>query len=417
MRHNLEGSKVIQYLGTILLASILLLSSVAATPPTAVYSKSVSEAAISRHIVAQSNPQLSDDEKIKAAIDAYFTTRYEGQKLLATQDFSSLLEDNTLAWVQKEKDKREIELYLASLFDLKYVSYNYTLDYDSIKIKNNKATVQLRESHTVVFEALAPNDSELFNLQHVFTLHNKKGQWVIYKDEYQDELSEEMTQLSKAEIEKIVDQNYIEDLNRLSQESDITSPAVITPSLTTHAYSAAQANAYADAHVTSTCYPNYGCNYNTAYYKTEPNNDCANFVSQALYAGEGKSPPDTSGMAGSGRGYYTDWYYVFNNPPGTQNGSGSSPWIQVRPQYDFIRLNSSHVGPYGIVTGFASVTAGDPVYISQSSSFDHEGIIISKGSTLSGTTIDAHTNDRRHYPLSNWATYSPVYIHIQGWQN
>src|SRR5260221_9280893 len=144
MKHNLKGNKVIQYLGTALLASIILLSSVAAAPTTTVNSKSVSEAAISKYLVAQANPQLSDEEKIKAAIDAYFTTRYEGQKLLVAQDFSSLLEDNTLAWVGKEKDRREIEIYMATLTGLKYQSYKYTLDYGSIEIKDNKAVVQLR---------------------------------------------------------------------------------------------------------------------------------------------------------------------------------------------------------------------------------------------------------------------------------
>ncbi len=307
----------------------------------------------------------------------------------------------------KEKDKREIELYLASLFDLKYVSYNYTLDYDSIEIKNNKATIQLRESHTVVFEALAPETSELFNLQHIFTLHNKKGQWVIYKDEYQDELSEEMTQLSKEEIKKIVDQNYVDDLNQRLQMPSATTSQLTATTPDPLPYSATQAINYADAHVTSTCYPNYGCNYNTAYYVTL-SQDCANFVSQALYAGEGKTPPDTSGMGING-GYETDWYYVWNN-------SGSHAWIAVQNQMDFIRYNTSKIGPYGVLTAFANAKAGDPVYISQNSTHDHEGIIIAKGSDLSHTTIDAHTNDRKHYPLSNWATYTPEYVHIQGWR-
>lgn len=422
MKPNLvKVNKVIQHVGIVLLALMILLSSVAATHPTAVNSKSVTETAISQYIAAQSNPQLSDEEKIKTAIDTYFTTRYEGQELLAAQDFSPVLEDNSLAWVQKEKDKREIELYLASLFDLKYVTYNYTLDYDSIEIKNNKATVLLRESHTVVFEALAPEPSELFNLPHVFTLHNRKGQWVIYKDEYQDELSEEMSQLNKEQIKKIVDQNYIEDQNQKSQGPD-TSEVLTIPSTidrTTYTYSRSLSTGYADNHVASTCYPNSGCNYNTAYYKTEPDTDCANFVSQSIYAGEGKTPPDTSGMTtAANRSYTYDWYYVFNHPANTQNGSGSRPWVDVQRQMDFIRnnLQNESIGPYGYLATFSSAAAGDPVYISQYTTHDHEGIIITKGSSLSTTTIDAHTNDRKHYPLSNWATYTPEYVHIQGWQ-
>lgn len=415
MKHNLKVNKAIRYLEITLLISIIVFSSVAATVPAAISSKSISEVTISKYIDAQQNPVLSDEEKIKAAIDAYFTTRYEGQKLLAAQDFSPLLEDSTLAWVNKEKDKREIELYNASLFDLKYLSYIYTLNYDSIEIKNNKATVQLRENHAVVFESIAPDVSELFNLQHIFTLHNKKGEWVIYKDEYQDELSEELTQLNKEEIKKIVDRNYIDDVNQRSQKPNaanvLTSPLTIVPMLATHAYSAAKATAYADAHVVNGCTP-AGCNYNTTYYASL-SQDCADFVSQALYAGEGKSPPDTSGMTTVNRNSMSDWYYDYPTK------TGSAPWVGVRAQYDFIRLNlgGSKIGPYGVIVAFAGATAGDPVYISQSASFDHEGIIITKTSSLSTTTIDAHTNDRRHYPLSQWATYTPIYIHIQGWQN
>lgn len=172
---------------------------------------------------------MSDEEKIKATIDAYFTTRYEGQKLLAAQDFSPLLEDSTSAWVQKEKDKREIELYNAEAFDLKYLSYHYTLAYDSIDVKNNKATVQLRESHEVVFETIAPEISKMGDLQHIFTLHNKKDGWVIYKDEYQDELSQQLDYMSKEDIKKQVDENYQEDLKRKAVSHSFGSKVLATP--------------------------------------------------------------------------------------------------------------------------------------------------------------------------------------------
>ena len=72
-----------------------------------------SQAAIANYLAVQKNPDLNDEEKIKITIDTYFTLRYEGQKVVAAQDFSLLVEDNTLDWVKKEMDKREIELYIA----------------------------------------------------------------------------------------------------------------------------------------------------------------------------------------------------------------------------------------------------------------------------------------------------------------
>ena len=291
MKSNLKINKNIQKVSIFALILVLAVVSVAAISPANIQQKSVSQMAIANYIVAQHNPNLSDEEKIKAAIDAYFTTRYEGQKLLVQEDFSQVLEDDTLDWVKKEKDKREIELYVAVLFDLKYVSYNYTLDYDSIEIKNNKATVQLRENHQVVFDAIAPEVSELANLQHIFTLHNKKGVWGIYKDEYQDELSRGMEFATKEELRKKVDENYQEDLARRSHSSNTGSKVSALPfvrpfALTNYSYNRTAAVNYADAHWSS---------YYTTYYKTETQ-DCTNYVSQAMYAGEGKSPPDTSGI-------------------------------------------------------------------------------------------------------------------------
>jgi len=333
-----------------------------------------------------------------------------------------MVEDSTQPWVKKEKDKRDIELYIARLFDLRYLSYSYTLDYTTIDIKGDKATVQLYESHSVVFESLAPDVSKLFDLQHTFTLHNKKGMWVIYKDVYQDELSQELNYLTKVDILKQVDRNYQEDLK---QKASITigsgkglANLLARPlSLTTYWYNRGVAVTYADSHVPE---PPCGspCGYNTDYYKTEPGTDCANFVSQAMYAGEGKSPPDTSGMTTApGRSYSTDWYYVFNSPVGQQNGSGSSPWIQVIPQYTFLTGNTNKIGPFGVLSSFSSTSQADIVQINtDNTNYNHEGIIVYKGTSLSTTSIDAHTANRYHYALSNWASFPMRFIHIQGWR-
>jgi hypothetical protein len=89
-------------------------------PSLKVQQKTANEIIISKYQTAQRNPNLSDEEKIKVAIDAYFTIKYESQKFLEEQDFSLLLDDETLEWVKKEKDKREVELYLAELFDLNF---------------------------------------------------------------------------------------------------------------------------------------------------------------------------------------------------------------------------------------------------------------------------------------------------------
>jgi len=91
---------------SVVLALVLLLTSVSATiaygakPPE-------NQPIVSSYLEAQANPQLSDGDKIKNVIDAYFKSRYEGQKRLELEDFDPLLSNKTQKWVQKEKDKRD----------------------------------------------------------------------------------------------------------------------------------------------------------------------------------------------------------------------------------------------------------------------------------------------------------------------
>jgi hypothetical protein len=77
--------------------------------------------AVSSHLDFRTDTRLSDEDKIKATIDAYFKLRYEGQRLLEAQDFSELVQDAKQPWVEREKDKRDIELYIASLFELNFL--------------------------------------------------------------------------------------------------------------------------------------------------------------------------------------------------------------------------------------------------------------------------------------------------------
>jgi hypothetical protein len=410
MKHSLRTNKSIQNIGTILIILVFALTLIGAAPRPNLQVKSVSQAEISNAVKTQQDPNSSDEEKIKAVIDAYFVTRYESQRLIAAQDFSSLIEDQNLDWVKKEKEKREIELYIATLFNLGYQSYSYTLDYDSIEIGNNKATVYLRESHEVIFNATAPDPSKLADLPHVFTLHNKKGLWVIHKDEYEDELAKQFKHMNKDEIKKQVDENFKNEQKAYLPSSKVKAMPLDAPlGLTNYSYNRTAAVNYANQ---------YWSTYNTAWYATNPGTDCANFVSQAIYKGEGKNPPDTSGMTtASNRSYAYDWYYVWNN-------SGSLPWVRVADQYSFIIGNTGRIGPYGWggANYLCYAKAGDVVQlkgVNTPNVWDHEGILVYAAgpcTSLSNYKVNAHTANRYQYPLSNWASFPIRYILISGWK-
>lgn len=430
MKHILHANKFVRHIGSVLILFVFAFASLGASSPAHIEQKSTSQIAISNHQAAQQNTNLSDEEKIKAAIDAYFTSRYEGQKLLEQQDFSSLLDDDTLDWVKKEKDKREIELYVATLFDLGYESYSFTLGYTSIEVKNKKATVQLFESHEVIFKAISPEISRMGNLQHTLTLHYKKGGWIIYKDEYQDELSQQLDHLSKEDIKKQVDENYQEDVKRRENSRNaggkvLASLAAQPLGITAITYNRTAAYQFADYY----SYNNTNGVF-TPYYRLDPSgNDCANFVAQAINAGLTSASPTTVPVATAmgPNGTYPPgdanwsqrWYYKFNTFNGTTEPlakSASYAWINTEGQYSFITTNNWTKGPTGTSTTLCGLRTGDVVQIKIGSIYDHEGMAVSflGACTLSNTLIDAHTTPRYHYPLSNWSTYPMRFIHITG---
>lgn len=367
-----------------------------------------------------------DETGIKSVLYRYFDSRYQSQSSMIKKDFSADIMDTSLEWVERENDKREIELYIASLFNLNYTSYRFEIYIEHINVYDGEVEIYLSESHEVVFAASAPIVSSLSGLRHTITLSNGRGRWLINKDEYDDELSRQLKFMTISEIKKIINENYSKELQLKKLSSLLGRKVHAAPvnndlSLVNQPYSGTDAANYADNHTSNQ--PG-SSTYNTDWYKTESNNDCANFVSQAIYAGEGKSPPDNSGM---GTDYMTDWYYVFNYPMGNPNGSGSLAWINVQAQYDFITGNTNKIGPYGYLAmqGFSSycdIGVGGVVQLYNVNGWniwDHEGIVakINDCWSMSQVLIDAHTTNRKQYPLSNWSNYTWRGIHISGWRS
>jgi len=378
----------------VLLTFLSLLISVNATPLATVEASTVS----------QTKAQLADEEKIKNVINAYFKLRYEGQKLLKAQDFSYLLADKNRNWVQAEKDKREIELYVASAYNLNYMSYQYTLDYESIQISLGQATVHLREGHEVVFAALAPEVSRMANLEHIITLTQTKNDWKILDDEYQDELTRLMAEKNKDVIIEQVRLNYAADAQQVRSSvfhSHNLARLAYQRALTSHSYNRIAAIQYADYWATKR---------NVTTYHNETNNDCTNYVSQALYEG-------TSHTMSTPDNYMTKWYYDF------PSHSGSYPWVNVDGLRSFLLNNYSNGGrgPKGInLQSMCSLQPGDVVQLRNGSIWFHTVIIVVKlNSSCSEASFlyDAHDVDRFHYPLSYLSSYTKRYTAVVGWND
>lgn len=146
-------------------------------------------------------------------------------------------------------------------------------------------------------------------------------------------------------------------------------------------YSPSAAANYADRWVTNINASNYNelysvpRKYNTDVYGYIPGNDCANYVSQCLYAG-GLEETD-------------DWY--FERPIGENESTENCcpiTWI-----------STGNLAGYLATQGYSSVTAtrnnvkmGNPVYV-------RGHIVICVGESSDGTPIiNGHTNDMYHCP-------------------
>lgn len=368
---------------------------------------------VAHYLEAQAASDLTDQDKIKEAIDTYFRLRYEGQRLLETQDFALLLENPSRAWVQKEQDKREIEIYNAILNRLNYVKYKYWLNYDSLEVDpgGRQAVVVLQENHDVVFEAIAPEVSKLRNLEHTILLARHGDRWAVIQDDYRDELSEVLQYETKETIMERVRQNSISSLRQEPllvpfeqlalakaddrvKDHDVERIGPAPDSGGWHSYNRSAAVSYADTWANSR---------NPAYYDfSNYGGDCTNFASQVIYAGAPQM--DNTGS--------WQWYYFNVN-------SRSPSWTNVGQLGDYL-LNNTWTGPYGATTNSCGVESGDLIQLYNGSYWYHSLMVVATQQPyqcwdLSKIWINAHSTDRYHYPLSNYNPVSRRYIKINGW--
>jgi len=426
----------LRYFCIVVLVLTFACTTVNASAQTGKINSTVSQSAIDEYLASQNNTDMPDEERIKSAIETYFTLRYESQKTLQEQDYSKLLEDSSQNWVNKENEKREIELYIASLFNLRYLQYDFTLEYDSIEVKNNLAIVQLKENHQVIYEVTNPEVSELANQIHTITLHSKNGIWLIYKDEYHDEYSDLLKTYSKEMIKQQVDENY-ESAQIGEQYSSRTdsnvSESSSTLALPSYSYNRSAANtfSYNNALITNTAIPTaiknaYQATYGVPYPGTWPTvytnedangGDCTNFASEAVFEGTGYTSGDPSYFNPSPND--SNWYYKFALSP-----KGSTTWINVGWFHDYlVNTSTSKRGPYGVDVGSSSlctsINPGDPIFMKQGSSWAHTVIVYSKSSPCTSPSyirVNSHNSYRRNEPLTTWSGFSWFGVYIQGYR-
>lgn len=158
-------------------------------------------------------------------------------------------------------------------------------------------------------------------------------------------------------------------------------------------------------------YPKDAHGYQT--YQRE-SNDCANFVSQAIFAGTSYIDGDVS--------YWNptpnddNWYYVFNPP----SDKGSTSWINVAHLKSYLTRANGSRGPYGYDSDnyLCNLHNGDPIMMKASNGLWHTVIvsyIAGDCNVASNILVDAHNTEYKQKPLSFWSGYEWHAVTISGY--
>jgi hypothetical protein len=278
-----------------------------------------------------------------------------------------------------------------------YVEYEFFIDVKDIRFNDEEgmATVILEEGHDVVFSSTQPVVSKMRNLEHIILLTNTKTGWKIVNDEYMDYLNRVLSEtgMSKEGMIDSLDQSYEKFNEEINNKPSETTPSVPVP-LISYNYNRSGAVSYAHQ---------YAYNYNSAYHDFT-NNDCTNFVSQAIHEGGGISEEDDGGQ-------WYGWYY-------SSAANYASAWTGVQQLYDFITVPAGwNEGPTGYsATSIWSMATGDVIQYKWPGSnyWGHSVIVVTRTSGDPIVTVAAHDIDHDYYPYSYYIYGGIRYIHITG---
>ena len=366
--------------------------------------------------------ELNDSPEFKEIEDViydYFEIRYLAFSNLQLDDFRRIVsrKSNAQTFLDTELGKLSVEIKHAELNHLKYMDSQYFLDLRDITVdaSSQEATVIVTESHDVIFEISKkfnpenPIRSHMYNLEHTIVLNKEQDQWKIVSDGYEDDLW------------RIIRQTGMSTENMLHAMEESSSPMQPSADIQTdplctldaddsiHAYDRDGAVQYAHDYANSRN-PNY-------YDFTE---DCANFVSQAVYEGGNASmaycEPNVDPYCPENGGSTSGWYY-------TDINHRAFAWSGVSELYDFI-LDSGNdwdEGPEGCEVSQNQAEPGDIIKYDweNDGEWDHAVIIVQSEDDEQGNRmhwIASHTDDHDNYPFTYYNIHPDMiyrFVHIE----
>lgn len=307
----------------------------------------------------------SDAESIKSTITDYFDTQYNALSQLHIGDAekysvaSRVMTQEASMLLQKEDTilEMKVESYKMALEDLTFDSYSYNLEYKSININGNTATVHLYEDNAIRYNENPSILSEITNNPHFFVLSKVDNEWVIIEHQNEedyyyntfDDMKESgisTSEICDAYIAETATVQAAQDNKTLSPNApDIQDNSVseyTATAVTAGTYdrdgAVSFARKYAEIEKSGGSYPSP-----FKIYKA----DCTNYISICLHKGGG-IPMDKVG------GTNSKWYW---------EKSSKANWTGAQQFRQYIYSNNGsktkNIGIYGTHTSDASMEIGD----------------------------------------------------------
>lgn len=249
----------------------------------------------------------------------------------------------------------------------------------------------------MVFASSPAVVSKSGDIEHTITLRHDGVQWLIEKDDYEDDMRRMVTGGGGKDA-AIARMRAFKQRGGPQPTGPIPTPvppgpgrqdtfgqrAVLSPngvlSGVQHPYDRYAAWDYAR---------NWWYRRNTAVYNdygSNPGDDCTNFVSQCIH--NGGAPMDNTGS--------WQWYSL--------NKSDSVAWVNVVAIWNYL-VNNTWTGPYGVAAWVDSVDVGDLLQLDFGGGWGHCPIITTKGGqTFDAIFVAAHSENHFDYPISYYTT-------------
>ncbi len=311
--------------------------------------------------------------------NSVFASESESQENLDRAEINQYVSEQYPALSDTEQDELAEEIYQEKYATVASVSVNER----STEAFVDTAYQNMMERETYIVELISSHSgTETSTVEWEYNLN--------YLQSHYDEI------MSLEGVNSLYVDLYIEDYEIVLATQDM--PAAQINEVRTHAssYSASDAVAYAEEY--------YDTPYNSAYPDwTSYGGDCANFISQCLYAG-GKSMKGTPGTSAAAQ----DWSNWFSTGSSCDTKNVSSTWRGANAFKSYWQSNASSYSTFTSVNAnaYSYGFKGDAVSLLNSNgSAYHTLIIVGYDSTNRDFIVAAHTSNTKTAHLSD---YSPA---------